>query len=194
MPYLAPNSTPVVIDDDALDDAFHDLMAGITGVSGSLVRPRWQATPPTQPDFTTDWIAFGVSVSDVDQFAYIGHDPAGNGGLGTNQVERDEVLKLQCSFYGPNCKTKMSLFRDGLQVDSNRFDLEALGVKFIEMQETINLPALMKERWVKRLDVTSIFRRRVKRVYSIPSLLGIPTQIDLDNEKYHVILPVPPST
>lgn len=193
MPYLAPDAIPAVIDDDALDDAFHDLLAGITGVPATLVRPRWQPTPPTQPDFNTDWIAFGVSVSDVDKFAYIGHLASGNGGLGTNSVERDETLKLQCSFYGPNCKTKLALFRDGVMVDSNRFDLEALGIKFIEVQETVNLPALMKERWVKRLDVTSIFRRRVKRIYSVPSLVGIPSMVDLDNEQYHTILPVPPS-
>lgn len=191
MPYLSPETVPAVVDDDPLEDLVHGLLAGITGVPAALVRPRWQPSPPVIPDFATNWIAFGITSAEVDSYAWIGHTPEARAGLGADQLERDETLKVLISFYGPLCKSILARFRDGVQIEFNRYDLEAAGIKFIDIGETINLPALLKEQWVKRLDAPITLRRRVRRVYAVPNLVGAgASAVDLDNEFYHTIVPI----
>lgn len=50
--YLPPSTSPAY--DAALDQMFHDLVMGITGLTGDLVRPRWQAEPPQQPEHSVN--------------------------------------------------------------------------------------------------------------------------------------------
>jgi len=52
--------------DAALDAVFQALVVGITGLPGTLVRPRWQPVPPTQPSVTTNWAAIGVTTNAAD--------------------------------------------------------------------------------------------------------------------------------
>lgn len=181
MAYTAPDATPAPIYDQALDDIFHDLLAGITGIPATLVRPRWQPDPPNQPDFTTNWVAFGVQVGLADTFPWINHDPTGNAGLGSDQLERDEGLKVLCSFYGPAYTSMLARFRDGIQIESNRYDLEAAGIFLIEFQEPINLPALLKEKWVTRIDVNVLFKRRIRRSYSVNTIVALPPLSQINN-------------
>src|SRR5262249_35203430 len=96
MPYLLPDPTPAVLEDDALIAAFQGMVAGITGVPGKLVRPRWQPEPPNQPDFQTNWIAMGISATDSDKFAYVRQIDDEH-----MEVQRDQWLTLLLSFYGP---------------------------------------------------------------------------------------------
>lgn len=181
MAYTLPTITPLY--GDALDDVFHDVIQGICGFSdGSLIRPRWQPEPPNQPDFNVDWVAFGVQTADADVYAYGKHDPSGNGGLGADQVERDETLKVLISFYGPNSTMLISQFRDGIQIDSNRDALTAVGIKLQECQTETVLPALLKEKWVKRIDTNVIFRRRVKRSYAVNTIVS--ANVGLNNGQY----------
>jgi len=179
---MLPNATPLPLFDDALDDLFHDNIMAVTGITADLVRPRFQPEPATHPPSNTNWVAFGVGTYDDDAFAYIGHDPLGNGGLGTNLVERDEIITVNLSFYGPNNAQLIGQYREGIQLDVNRWDLDAGGVKLVSVGQIINLPALLKDRWVKRLDTKVTFRRRVSRIYNVPSLLG--GNIVLHNEVY----------
>lgn len=58
--YLLPEQSPAPLEGDALDDFFHDIVAGITGLDTNLVRPRWQETPPPAPKRGTNWAAVGV--------------------------------------------------------------------------------------------------------------------------------------
>jgi hypothetical protein len=177
--YLAPLA-PAPAYDDQLADLLHDAIQGITGIAdGSLIRPRWQPEPPNQPDFSTDWVAFGVTAVDADRFAYQGHDPTGDG---ANELERDEVVRVLTSFYGPNAMAVLQRYRDGLQVAQNRDALASAGIKLLEVQEATVLPALLKEKWVNRVDCAVVFRRRVKRVYPVFNLQS--AGVDLDNEQY----------
>ena len=66
--------TPPEYDDD-LDALFQPIVAQITGLDGSLVRPRWQPTVgkvPT-PNPGTDWCAIGVTTITPDANPYIEH-------------------------------------------------------------------------------------------------------------------------
>lgn len=178
--YLPP-LTPVDYD-NALDDIFHGCIQGITAIAPTLVRPRWQPEPPNQPDFTVNWVAFGVMTLDADRFAYARHDPAGAAGLGTTDIERDERIKLLLSFYGPQASGYQARFAMGLQLSQNRDALSAAGIKLVEVQEAFTLPALFKEKWVKRVDSAVIFRRRVARSYAIQNVES--SDVGLNNELY----------
>ena len=163
--YLSPATAAVY--GDALDDVLHDAVVGMTGIAGSLVRPRWQPEAPQQPDFSVDWVAFGVVRTVVDVFAYEGHHAAGGG---SDSVERDELLFVLHSFYGPNSHAYCERFRDGFEISQNRDVLKAAGVGLVEVGEATILPALLKEKWVRRVDVTVTYRRRTSRTYAVLSL------------------------
>ncbi len=178
--YLPPTDT--VKYDDALDNVFHGCIHGITAIDKKLIRPRWQPEPPNQPDFTANWVAFGVMTLDADRFAYARHDPAASGGLGATDIERDERLKLLLSFYGPAASGYQARFSLGLQISQNRDALSAEGIKLVEVQEAFTLPALFKEKWVKRIDCAVIFRRRVARSYAIQNVDS--ADLTIDNEHY----------
>lgn len=160
--YLAPVAASVY--DDALDDTFQALIAALTGVSGDLVRPRWTVEPSNRPDFSTNWVAFGCNKAEVDAFAYDRHDAAGSG---STSVERDEIISVACSFYGPGAHGLCERLRDGLEVSQNRDVLYSAGITLIEAQEAVILPSLLKEKWVRRVDVTALFRRRTSRTYQV---------------------------
>lgn len=175
--YITPEVVPVVSYDNSLEDIFQGAFSGITGVAGNLVRPRWQPEPPNQPDFTTDWIALAVSTTGQDVNAYQAHDPEGDG---TNQVQRDEYLDVFISFYGPNCHQVMSRLREGLQIEQNRWVLLQNGIHFTEFGDPIFLPALLKEKNVKRVDAHLSFTRRVALNYAIRNVVDASGTIDAE--------------
>ena len=95
--YLRPE-LPWLAGDD-LDDVFQRLTVGITGLPGSMVRPRWQGRPAKDPEHDQDWVALGVTVETPDAGPSIQHRPAGNG----HDVEtRHFNIDVQFSCYGPH--------------------------------------------------------------------------------------------
>jgi hypothetical protein len=172
--YLTPSSLPA--EDDALDDVVHEAIVGITGITGDLVRPRWQPEPPTQPAFTVDWVAFGLNRSEEDTFTYDNTDGT------TYTVQRDEMLYFLVSAYGPNAGRTRKMLSDGLAVSQNRDALLAAGLALVEMQEMTKVPALFKEKWVTRVDSTVVFRRRTTTVYTVATITS--GQLGLNNELY----------
>lgn len=175
--FLSPTVSPTY--GDALDDLLHDAINGITGVANDLIRPRWQPEPPTQPPFTTDWVAFGIVRCPEDVFAYEAHDPSGNGTI----LQRDEEPEVLISFYGPNSALLQKTFSSGISMAQNRDTLAAVGIKLIEVQEPYVLPSLLKEKWVRRVDITIRFRRRIGWTYNIQNLLQ-GGSVGLNNEQY----------
>lgn len=183
--YIVPQPPPSLapLYGDALEDVFHDVIKGVLGFTdGTLIRPRWQPNPPNQPDFGTDWVAFGIMERKGDWSPYQAHDPTGNGGDGSNIFERDEELTLLHSYYGPNSAQLQSLFQDGLLIEQNRAALTANGIKLIEFKDAFNVPALLKETWVKKVDQRIVFKRRIRREYAIVHLLS--ANVSIDNEQY----------
>jgi hypothetical protein len=172
--YLSPSSLPA--EDDTLDDVVHDAIVGITGITGDLVRPRWQPEPPTQPDFSVDWIAFGLTRSEEDVFTYDSTDGT------TYTVQRDEMLYFLVSAYGPNAGRTRKVLSDGLAVNQNRDALYSNGLALVEVQEMTKVPALFKEKWVYRVDSVVVFRRRTRTVYPVVTITS--GQMGLNNELY----------
>lgn len=179
--YLAPTG-PTDAYDASLDASLQRMVVGITGIAGALVRPRWQPEPPKVPEYTVDWCALGVASTSADTFAYEEHVPDDNGGAGADAVERDEELEVLCSFYGPACASNAARLRDGLAVEQNRAQLRADGIVVTEVGRATQVPVLVTERWLRRVDVTITLRRRTRRLYKVLTVTS--GQLGIDNEIY----------
>lgn len=159
--YLTPVPPPPDYD-TAFDDFFHDVIAGVTGLDNKLVRPRWQADPPTMPKRDVTWVGFGVSGdtrSDVNAYESIG------------TVIRHEEVTVLCSFYGPQANGYAALLRDGLALGQNRFALDQNNVGLIEAIGPRTFAELVKEVWIRRADLAIRLRREIRREYAILSVL-----------------------
>lgn len=163
--YLQPAGIPAY--DNALDDILHDIIVGITQLPNEMVRPRVQPEPPNIPSFTENWCAFGVMAIPSDTFAYEKHDPAVQG---SSEVQRDEQLNVLLSFYGANALQYALRWKSGLSIGQNRDGLRAAGMDLIEVQDAILVPALIKEKWVRRADIRTFIRRRTAIGFNILNL------------------------
>lgn len=184
--FLTPISV-VPVNDRALEDIFGEVLVGITGLPSDLVRPRFQPSPPNQPDFETNWVAFGVAVNEHDVFDYQQHVPyAGDTEPpelrnGVNIVERDEGLDVLCSFYGPNNQQFMSRWREGLGLSQNRYGLLQYDIKLVAVgRNPVNVPALLKNTWVRRIDLSCQFTRRVRVTYGVRSVASAEVTLNTD--------------
>lgn len=173
--FLAPLTAPIY--DNPLDDFFHAFLVALTTIPGQLVRPRWQPEPPNMPDFTVDWLAWGIVDIDEDRFAWQGQTDDV-----TSVVERDEIMTMLMSFYGPRASQLAKQFSASVQLSQNRAYLQPQKLTVIEVLNQVRIPALTKEKWVPRVDQRVLFRRRASWAYEIRTLES--AQLGLDNELY----------
>lgn len=189
--FLVPDIEPA--SDAAFEDAIQGTIVGVIGrIPPEFVRPRWQPNAPTQPMFSTNWVAFGVIGSDPDVFAYEGHEPEiinGND-LSTTRVERDELVQVLLSFYGPDAMANDARLRAGLDLAQNRHLLVAADIAFVEYQKPTRVPSLLKETWVPRVDAVLVLRRRSVHRYQVRSIASATGM--LDNEHYLTPLKIVP--
>ena len=169
--YLGP-LPPEPLYDRALEDMFQGVIRGLTGLPGNLVRPRWQPDPPNQPAVDVTWLAFGVTVGSLQWNAYQKFDPTLDPPNGAYVVEGAEELRLNLSFYGPGGKALLGRFAAGIQLDQNLEELRTQNIKFVGLSASINLPALLKEMWTLRTDMSVTFTRWGTRTYPIKSLVS----------------------
>jgi len=159
-------------DDAGLENFLQQYVAGVVGLDGTMVRPRWQVEPPTLPVHDADWAAIGITRIVREPFAWIGgSDPA------TDQLQRHEVIDLLISFYGPHCSSYISRLTDGLQLPQNRETLLLHELGFVETGEVTRVPELIQSQWINREDVTFRVRRRVVRTYPVLSVLEAQARI-----------------
>ncbi len=171
--YLVPDpALAAPLEDDALDDFMHDLVAGITGLDPTLVRPRWQPEPPNMPPKDTDWVGVGIPTRRTDVFPVIEHDPHAAGGLGADILIRHEELDLLCSFYGPHCQAYAARLRDGLGIAQNREPMAAAGMALVSAGDPTKAPEMIKNTWVGRADLTVVIKRVISREYAVLNLLS----------------------
>ena len=173
--YLLPAPSPAPLEDAALDAFLQQIVAGVTGMPGAMVRPRWQPESPNLPDFGTDWAAVGVTDQDPDTYAYIQHEPTGDG---SDTLERQETITMLTSFYGPHAGGNVSLLQDGLQMGQNREVLFLNGFVLQETGRATKAPVMIKDKWTHRVDVQIIFRRQINRVYQVFNILSAKGEID----------------
>jgi hypothetical protein len=166
--YLRPTGVAPTEDAD-LDSIFQQLIVGITGLPGSMVRPRWQATVPKQPEPATNWCAVGVTGIEHDANSYEQHNPAGSG---SDTLIRHEVITVLCSFYGANALSYAAQARDGMYVAQNNSTLDQFEMGLVEVGSIVPAPELVNQQWIRRFDVSMRIRRRVVRTYQILTILS----------------------
>jgi hypothetical protein len=166
--YLAPTGA-AALDDDALDAVFQQLVAGVTGIPGNLVRPLWQQNPPNLPDAGTNWVALGIPNRSTDDFAFVEHVSPPTG-TPYDLYQRHEILHIRASFYGPQAAGNAMLFRDGMLIAQNRETLGLLGMGYVASQEPRQVPDLVNQQWRKRVDMTFDVKRVVQRQYPVLNL------------------------
>lgn len=175
--YLAPTSTGP--DEDlGFDSVLQEVVVGITGLTGSLVVPRWQPVTPTEPDVTTDWCAIGITSIKPDENVSILHHPDG---LGYDEMRQQETVDVLASFFGPNAYNNASILRDGLYLPQNREALFFKHIGLLEVGTLVQIPDLVNQNWRRRVDVPFTLRRMVTRIYAIESLVEAVGTIQDDN-------------
>lgn len=160
--------TPAPLDDDGLDDFLQSLVAGVTGLAGSRVRPRWQPTDPNLPQ-SGDWAAVGIVSRSADTFAVVQHDGVADG---VDRFQRHEILSVMCGFYGPHSASNAARLRDGLQVAQNREVLLLNAMGLIDVSDFTKAPTLVKSVWLSRTDMTFRLKRQIRRDYPVLNILS----------------------
>lgn len=167
--YLRPTSAPPD-EDDALADALQELVVGVTGLPGALVRPRWQPEPPTQPAANVDWCGVGV-MGDAPAAgrASTRHIAANEG---TSETYHDATFAVMASFYGPNASGYAKLLRDGLMVAQNREEMFRQNMALVGAPgNTTRTAELINTAFVGRCDISFEIRRRASRTWAIKNAL-----------------------
>lgn len=165
--------------DAALDALLQQMVAGITGIDGTLVRPRWQPTVPKQPEPDTNWCAIGVTSIDVDDFPAEVHDPEDDG---SDDFAQWETINLLASFYGPAGMRNAKTLRAGIYVTQNRDAMVEQGIDLIDAGTITAAPAQINNVWVHRFDLPIRLRAKNELVFPILNLLTAQTAVVTDQE------------
>lgn len=163
--YLTPAGTAPLPGSLTIEQFIQTVLVGISGLTNTFVRPKYQSAPPKNPDVDVDWMAYAINISKADTYAFVSAPQID----GTTYLNRQERLELQCSFVGPNALSNYSIVRDGFQIPQNLEALLLANMGFQEMTEALRGPDLVNERWVTRFESTIILVRQVVRTYPILS-------------------------
>ncbi|GMG90664.1 hypothetical protein Cmtc_18840 [Cupriavidus sp. TKC] len=174
--YLAPTA-PVPPEDDDLDNLLQELVAGVTGLDGKMVRPRWQPTVPKQPEPSVNWCALGIAVQKNDAGPAIQHDGDGDG---SDTYIRHQEIELLCTFYGPGAKGYAQRLADGMAIPQNNEQLGLNDMKFVSVSDIRPAPDFVNQQWVRRYDLTLVLRRKITRTYAVLNLLSADVQSTVD--------------
>lgn len=173
--YLTPTVEPV--EGDAFDDFLQQIVVGITGMQGSLVRPRWQPTLPKMPEQSVSWCAIGVtSTDDLSVRGQMRHDPnakiVADGDGSDHSIGWDRVTVL-VSMYGPEAQANASMLANGLRVSQNREAMARAGVGLVSTGPRRQMSAVMPNQQVtRRIDMEIKLDRVVARTYQVYNLLS----------------------
>lgn len=161
-------SVPSPLEDVALTGFFQKLVADLSGMDETMIRPSWQATSP--PPVTAIWAEVGIRNRQSSGFAYVDHLGDGDG---ADLMQRHEDFEVLCSFYGPGADNAAALVRDGLSIAQNREPLQRAEMGLIGVGEATAVPAVIGGESYYRLDMPIRVRRAVTRLYPVLNLMKV---------------------
>jgi len=162
------------------EDVLHDLIVGITGFCGELVRPRWQPEPPKEPKPDVDWCAFGITRYEPHNFPAIQHHGEGEG---SDEITAHEILTVLASIYGPGHMNFARLLRLGLHVPRNLKVLRENKMAFTRAGSIVPVPALVAMQWRARADITLTFQLMTRQRFDSPNIQEISGTLVSDHPK-----------
>lgn len=142
------------------------LLVALSEFPGDMVRPEWQKEPPKQPSIETNWLAFGLGQATADFNAYVTagvHDDESQ----KPSLQRNELIPITISVYGPKAYDNIGLIRDGFQLTQNLASLRKANVGFAYDNPAIHVPDFFNERWYDRWRMEIAVRRSIQRVYPL---------------------------
>lgn len=125
--YLTATSKP--IEGQALRRAIQQWLAGVTGLHGAMVRPRFQKNAPPWPDNEVNWLAFNES----------NRTPIGNNFQRDTLTLSHVSVEFTIRTYGPEAAGIASDLRDGCQLGNNRDQLRQYGFGFTKISPAVML-------------------------------------------------------
>ena len=164
--YLTETSSPLGI--TALEDLWHDTIAGITGLGNTLVRQSRQLDPAQQPAPDVDWCAFDIVRVSSDPWPDVAHVSTGQG---SDTVVDHDRYEVGAGFYGPRSDTLAGLLRRGLCVWQNRSALRAVGIALQSVGDPVTVPELDSMVWRQRVDLSARFIVESRGSYAVLNLL-----------------------
>ncbi|MGK2829242.1 phage neck terminator protein [Ralstonia pseudosolanacearum] len=167
--YLSPAVATPPLEDAALDAVFQQLIVGVTGLPGAMVRPRWQSTVPKQPEPSVNWCALGISAQPLDAGPAIVHNPSG---AGADTYIRHQTIDVLATFYGPNSMQYAQVLLDGLAIPQNLEQLRVNDMQSVSEGDMRAAPEMFNEQWIRRYDVTLVFRRKITRTYPVLNVMS----------------------
>lgn len=174
--YLTPTSPPPAAD-LALDMQLQAVIAGITGLPATMVRPRTQPNSPltgkpdtTVPNADKDWCAVEVTDFDPDDTPAQIHMPDG---VGYTILRRSARLSVLASFYGPNSDYYASLAHDALYIPQNREAMRRDGLNFVAADTIRRVPDIVNSANRRRADLPMRFVQAIERRYEIRNVRAL---------------------
>lgn len=164
--FLEEQSAPLGI--TALEDLWHDTIAGITGLAVTLVRPSRQLDPAQQPAPDVDWCAFDIMRAASDPWLDVVHISTGDG---SDTVTDHDAYDMGAVFYGPHADTLAGLLRRGLYVWQNRSALRSVGIALRSVGDPVTVPELDSMVWRQRVDLSVRFIVESRGSYAVLNLL-----------------------
>lgn len=165
--YIQPSGN-LPPNDDALSGVLQAAIVGMTGLDPTLVRPRWQPQPPTQPSPSTVWCAFGITEFtpyDYPQWSQDADD--------TGTQHRYERFDAMATFYGPQSAWYAARLRDALYFHQNHATLSEQGIKLRSAEGPTHLGELINSQYISRSDLSLSFVRFVEPVYANPAIAQV---------------------
>ena len=160
--FLQPADAPESLEE--IENIIHDLIAGITGLPGCMVRAMWQRKAALYPEQGIDWCAFAISEEGGN---LAGGEIHFGEGEGHNIVAAHEPFSVLTVFYGDNSRIYAQKLRRGLSVAQNREYLYRRDIAFVEAGAAVHVPEVTGEEWIDRWDVKLSFRRREAGKYPV---------------------------
>lgn len=177
---ITPDPTPTPAQDLDLDDLFQAVVAGITGLDGSLVRPRWQPIPPKQPEQDQSWISLGTFEQTPDAGPYLETVSTEPGSI---KSQRHEVLRLMISCYGSRASYYAALIRDGFGIPDNMDTLRSVDIAYRGIYGSLRTFATtINQIQLRQCDMVLLFARKATRGYGIHTITS--SQIHLVDDTH----------
>lgn len=171
--YLSP-TTVVGREGSDLQRFLQQIVVNITGLDGTLVRPRWQAQPLQRPAASVTWCAIGILRRQADANPVMIREKTDDN---TDHLIRHETLEIAASFYGPDGSATAAILRDGLFIGQNREVMAAQEFGLLDIGDLVSAPDLTNEQWLPRFDLTFRLRRKIERTYAVLPIVSAPVSL-----------------